>query len=724
MPETTPLQPLAPWVALTATDADWDAVEPAVLDTMLAQLHLIRTFEEEVLNLAGQKLVNGPAHSSIGQEGGAVGSVLALVGKDQINGSHRGHHQFLAKAIGYVAPDGVDPRAPLPDAVREVLHRAMSEIAGLKDGYCYGRGGSMHLQWMDAGAMGTNAIVGGAVPFAAGFAYADRHAGTDNVSVTYFGDGAVNIGSVLETMNLAAAWKLPVCFFIENNQYAVSTTVQEATGDARLSARGVGFGIPSWRVDGQDTLAVHLAMQQACEHMRSGGGPTVVEVETYRYFHQNGPFPGSAFGYRSKDEETSWRDRDPIAKVEHHLQRRGLYSAEDLAGIRKSIKAAMAEISAGLVEQDPNGKPGQLRIRPELWPDPAFLDVGIRGDLSGLEGATVREAEDFAPDELEQRRMVDVVADTMARRMELDQSIVVMGEDVHRLNGGSRGATKGLKEKFDDRVLGTPISEAAFTGLGGGLAQDGRFYPVVELMYADFLWVAADQIFNQIGKARHMFGGDHDMPLLMRIKVGIGTGYGSQHSMDPAGFLATSVGWRIIAPSTPLDYVGLVNAAMRLKDPVAVLEHDADLYRFTGDAPKDDYDFILPPGEAAIRREGSAVTVLTYMSMVHKALAAAEASGVDAEVIDLRWLDRASLDWDTIEASIKKTNKVLIVEQGSLGTSYGGWLADEIQRRYFDWLDAPIARVHGSESSPSISKVLEAAALANADDVAEALRLI
>jgi 2-oxoisovalerate dehydrogenase E1 component len=465
-------------------------------------------------------------------------------------------------------------------------------------------------------------------------------------------------------------------------------------------------------------------MQQACEHMRSGGGPTVVEVQTYRYFHQNGPFPGSAFGYRSKDEETSWRDRDPIAKLEHQLQRRGLYSAEDLAGVRKSIKAAMAEISAGLVEQDPNGKPGQLRIRPELWPDPAFLDVGIRGDLSGLEGATVREAEDFAPDELEQRRMVDVVADTMARRMELDQTIVVMGEDVHRLNGGSRGATKGLKEKFDDRVLGTPISEAAFTGLGGGLAQDGRFYPVVELMYADFLWVAADQIFNQIGKARHMFGGDHDMPLLMRIKVGIGTGYGSQHSMDPAGILATSIGWRIIAPSTPLDYVGLVNAAMRLKDPVAVLEHDADLYRFTGDAPKDDYDFILPPGEAAIRREGSAVTVLTYMSMVHKSLAAAEASGVDAEVVDLRWLDRASLDWDTIEASIKKTNKVLIVEQGSLGTSYGGWLADEIQRRYFDWLDAPVARVHGSESSPSISKVLEAAALANADDVAEALRAI
>ena len=338
MPETTPLQPLAPWVSLASTDADWDALDPRVLDTMLAQLHLVRTFEEEVLGLAGQKLINGPAHASIGQEAGAVGSVLPLVGADQVNGSHRGHHQFLAKAIGYVAPDGLDPRRPLPDTVREVLHKSMAEIAGLKDGYCYGRGGSMHLQWIDAGAMGTNAIVGGAVPFAAGFAFADKWADTDNVSVTYFGDGATNIGSVLETMNLAAAWKLPVCFFIENNQYAVSTTVQEATGEPRLSARGLGFGIPSWQVDGQDVVAVYLAMQQACEHMRNGGGPTVVEADTYRYFHQNGPFPGSAFGYRSKLEESAWRDRDPIAKIESHLVRRGLYTEDELAGVREVVQ--------------------------------------------------------------------------------------------------------------------------------------------------------------------------------------------------------------------------------------------------------------------------------------------------------------------------------------------------------------------------------------------------
>jgi 2-oxoisovalerate dehydrogenase E1 component len=709
-------------VGLSTTDADWDDVDPKVLDTILAQLHLIRAFEEEVLVLAGQKLINGPAHSSIGQEGGAVGSILPLVAADQINGSHRGHHQFLAKAFNFVSPDGIDPREPVSDTVREVLYRSMAEIAGLKDGYCRGRGGSMHLQWKEAGAMGTNAIVGGAVPFAAGFALADKEAETDNVSVTYFGDGATNIGSVLETMNLAAAWKLPVCFFIENNQYAVSTTVQEATGDARLSARGLGFGIPSWQVDGMDTVAVYLAMQQALEIMRSGGGPTVIEVDTYRYFHQNGPFPGSAFGYRSKEEEQGYRDRDPIQKVEGHLIRRGLYTAEELAGIRKSVRATLAEVGATLVEPMPGGKPGQQRIRPELWPDPSFLDVGIRGDLSPLEGRAVREEDDFRADELVPRKFIEVVAETMQHRMDLDPNIIVMGEDVHRLNGGSRGATKGLKEKFESRVLGTPISEAAFTGLGGGLALDGRFYPVVELMYADFIWVAADQLFNQIGKARHMFGGDHDMPLLLRIKIGTGTGYGSQHSMDPAGILATSVGFRIIAPSTPLDYVGLVNAAMALKDPVAVLEHDADLYKISGPAPKEDFDFVLPPGKAALRRKGSELTVLTYLSMVAKSIEAVDQTGIDADVIDMRWLDRASIDWDMIETSIKKTNKVVIVEQGSLGTSYGGWLADEIQRRYFDWLDGPVARVHGSESSPSISKILESAALAGVDEIAAVLQ--
>ncbi|MDX6212077.1 MAG: 2-oxoisovalerate dehydrogenase component, partial [Frankiales bacterium] len=263
MTEHRQLQPASAWVELVATQEDWDTAEPALLTAMLHQLVLIRSFEEYVLELAAAGLVHGPAHSSIGQEGGAVGSVLALRSDDAVNGSHRGHHQFLAKALAHATPKGLDLTEELPDDVRTVLLRTLAEICGLDRGWSHGRGGSMHLQWKEAGAMGTNAIVGGGVPQAAGFAWANRQAGTDAVAVTYFGDGAVNIGSTLETFNLASAWQLPVCFFIENNLYAVSTGVAEATGEPRLSARGLGFNIASWKVDGMDALAVHLAMQEA-----------------------------------------------------------------------------------------------------------------------------------------------------------------------------------------------------------------------------------------------------------------------------------------------------------------------------------------------------------------------------------------------------------------------------------------------------------------------------
>jgi 2-oxoisovalerate dehydrogenase E1 component len=721
MSEHLRLEPSVSWVELTTSDADWDAADPQLLTAMLSQLTLIRTFEEYVLELAAAGLVHGPAHSSIGQEGGAVGSVLALTSEDTVNGSHRGHHQFLAKVLHHLEPKGIDPRQPYSDEVRAVLLRSLAEICGLDRGFSHGRGGSMHLQWKPAGAIGTNAIVGGGVPLAAGSAWAHRHAGTDAVAVTYFGDGAINIGSTLETFNLAAAWQLPICFFIENNRYAVSTGVEEATGEPRLSGRGPGFGIRSWKVDGMNPLAVHLTMQEALAHLRAGHGPAVIEADVYRYFHQNGGFAGSAFRYRSKEEEASWRSRDPIAQLSGHLVRRGILSADEIADSTRQAQLLLAEIGDVLLEDVPGGKPGHRRFVQSEWPDPAFADVGIRGDLSEFADAYLSDTDSFSG-ELAEVKFIDAVATVMGRRMATDPTVVVMGEDVHRLNGGTNGATRGLKEAYPDRVLGTPISENAFTGLGGGIALDGRFRPVVELMYADFMWVAADQLFNQIGKARHMYGGDGEVPFVLRSKVAMGTGYGSQHSMDPAGIFATAPGWRIVAPSTPFDYVGLLNSALRCKDPVVILEH-VDLYGSSGPGPVQDFDYCLPVGKAAVRRVGTAVTVLSYLAMTSYVLQAVDSlPDVDAEVIDLRWLDRASIDWDTIGASIEKTNNVLIAEQGALGTSYGGWLADEIQRRYFDWLDQPVQRVTGGEASPSISKVLERAAIAQADEVATALR--
>lgn len=720
MSEHHRLEAAAPWVKVVATLDDWDAAGAQLLTAMFSQLVLIRTFEETVLELSTAGLIHGPAHSSIGQEGGAVGSIIGLSTQDTINGSHRGHHQFLAKVLGHLAPKGIDPFAPFDADIRAVLLRTLAEICGLDRGFSHGRGGSMHLQWKEAGAIGTNAIVGGGVPLAAGSAWAHQFAGTDAVTVTCFGDGASNIGSTLETFNLAAAWKLPLCFFIENNQYAVSTNVYESTGEPRLSARGPGFGIHSWKVDGMDPLAVHLTMQEALLHMRAGNGPAIVEADVYRYYHQNGAFPGSAFGYRTKAEEREWRQRDPIKMVSAHLTRREILQQTDVEAAIARATALMAEIRDELVEPLPGGKPGQRRIKPEEWPDTSYVDVGVRGDLSEFDGARLADIDTFAG-QLAPTKFIEAVSTVMARRMETDSRVVVMGEDVHRLAGGTNGATKGLKASFPNRVLGTPISENAFTGLGGGIAMDGRFKPVVEFMYADFMWVAADQLFNQIGKARHMFGGDDPVPFVLRSKVAMGTGYGSQHSMDPAGIFVTNPGWRIAAPSTPFDYVGLLNSALRCQDPVVVLEH-VDLYSSVGDAPVDDFDYCLEVGKAAVRRVGDQVTVISYLAMTNYVVKAVEELGtVNAEVIDLRWLDRASVDWDTIGASIKKTNNVVIAEQGAIGTSYGGWLADEIQRRFFDWLDQPIQRITGGVASPSISKSLERAAIAQDSEVAAKL---
>ena len=722
MATETPLTPLAQWTEITSTTEDWDNADPGLLGTMLGQLHLIRAFEEAVLQLAGESLVHGPAHSSVGQEGGAVGSLVAARPNDAVNGSHRGHHQFLAKALSYVAPNGLQLDALVSTSIQTLLQRTLAEILGLAQGFCKGRGGSMHLQWHEAGCLGTNAIVGGGVPLAAGNAWAQKRAGTSDLTVTYFGDGAVNIGSVLESLNLTSAWDIPLVFFIENNLYAVSTTVEEATRESRLSGRGVGFGIPSFRVDGMDPLAVHIAMQQAESIARNGGGPVVIEAEVYRFFHQNGPFPGSAFGYRSKEEEEHWRSRDPLLKVASEMIRRGLITQEGVDQVRAQAVAAMEAATNELVEQDPDAKAGVRRIKPNLWPESGFVDVGLRGDLSEIDGLRTQEKSQYSGALIE-AKYVDAVAGVMDRRMETDERIIILGEDIHRLNGGTNGATKGLSAKYPDRVLGTPISENAFTGLAGGMALDGRYRPVIEFMYPDFMWVAADQVFNQIGKARYMFGGEAEVPVVLRTKVAMGSGYGSQHLMDPAGIFVTSPGWRIMAASNAYDYVGLMNNALAINDPVIVIEH-VDLYQSRGEIPESDLDYFIPFGKANLVSEGTQMTVISYLSMVNHAKEAIEQTGISADLIDLRFLDRASLDWKALEKSIQKTNNVLIVEQGAIGTSYGGWLADEIQRRFFDYLDQPIARVHGSETSPSISKVLERAAIAKTEEVVEGMQRV
>ncbi|PBC35583.1 MFS transporter [Rhodococcus sp. ACS1] len=712
-----------PWVNVTVDHEDVQSINPDVLWSMYAHTAIVRAFERSLIRVTSEGLVHGPMHSSIGQEGGAVGSALALEPGDTVNGTHRGHHQFLAKSLAYLGTKGhaIPSTGDLPEPISGLLSQSYAEILGLHSGFSLGRGGSMHLQWLEAGALGTNAIVGGGIPFAAGSAWSQQlSSGTDridNVTVTYFGDGAANIGSALETMNLAGAWKLPLCFFIENNQYAVATHIAEVTAETRLSARGQAFGIPSWKVDGMDPVAVYLAMREAREHMATGQGPVLVEADVYRFYHQSGAFAGSAFGYRTRDEEKQWKQRDPLVTARNHVSQRGLATEPDLQSFEAIVNQQCEAILAGFFE---TATGGNRMIAERFWPPTDLVDEHIRSDLSELSGITHQE--DETTDETSAEVVyVDAVARSLGNALQRDPRILLLGEDIHRLNGGTNGATRGLSEQFPTRIIGTPISENGFVGAAGGLAMMGRYRPIVEFMFADFVLVAADQVFNQIGKARHMFGGNVEMPVVVRAKVGIGSGYGSQHSMDPAGLFAMFPGWRIVAPSNPYDYVGLLNTALEVNDPVLILEQ-TELYHAKQKCELGSLDHHLLPGIARVARTGGEVTILTYLNMVGEALAAADDANVDAEVVDLRWLDRASIDWDTIETSIKKTNRVLIVEQGSYPSGYGAWLADEIQRRLFDHLDHPVMRVAGGEASPTISRRLERAAVARREEIVAALQ--
>ena len=717
MPKIKNLSLEAPWQEISATAKDWDAAGREVCLKMLHHMHIIRAFEEEMLQLHREGLVHGPLHVSVGQEGAMVAAMSMLSSGDHVNGSHRGHHLFLSKSLNFVESDDYNPiEEPISEAVLELIYRTMAEIMGLSPGFCKGRGGSMHLRWDEAGVLGTNAIVGGGVPLANGAAWSKQREGNNEVVFTSFGDGSCHIGNVLESLNLAALYDLPICFFIENNHYAVSTTIEEEARETRMSSRGLGFGIHSFRVDGMNPMSVRVAMEKVVELLRSGKGPAVLEVDVYRYYHHGGGLPGSAFGYRTKEEEDDARKRDAILRMETEMLSRSWLSPQQIDTMKDKAASAALHAAARLTESSD----GKRSVIEELWPDVAFRDMGLRGGLSEFDGLSFVEQEDYEG-RLEEVKFVELIAKHINHRFEQDDRYFVMGEDVHQMRGGTNGCTRGLPERWPDRCVPTPIAEHGFVGLTGGVAMVGKYRPIVELMYPDFSLVAADQLFNQIGKARHMFGGETNVPLVLRTKIALGDGYGSQHSMDPAGMFAMWPGWRIVAPSTPFDYVGLMNSALLCEDPVLVIEH-VGLYNLQGLGAVDDLDYYIPFGKAKVVKPGAKFTVLTYLTMVSAAVEVAQEMGIDAEIIDLRSLDRSGIDWETIGESVRKTNHVVLLEQGPLTTSYGAMLCDELQRKFFDYLDHPVKRIHGGESSPSVSKILERAAFVGAPEIESGFR--
>jgi 2-oxoisovalerate dehydrogenase E1 component len=690
---------------------------PAGGARLLLELEVIRRAEEWLLE--NEELVHGPVHSSIGQEAVAVGATAALREGDMITSTHRAHHHVLSKTVSHYAGTGYDPLSdPVPDAVRRSVTRTIAEILGLADGWAGGRGGSMHLIDLESGVAGTTAIVGGGIPVASGLAYAGRLADPVRVAAAFLGDGAASIGAFHEGISMARVWNLPALFVVENNLYSVATTVEETVGFTDIVLRAAGHDMLGLVVDGMDTLAVREAVRQARSHAAAGKGPVLIEAKTYRYRHQNGKLPGSAYRYRTKDEEAEWSARDPLPALARDLADLGLLSVGQIEHVRElaaDLVAAAADWCT--VEHD-----GARAIRPERQPHQADADTGVRGDLTEFAGVVVTEPLETAG-EVETIRFSAAISRTLARALEREPRAFIIGEEVSHLGGGAYGATKDALAAAPDRIFSTPIAENGFTGVALGAAVAG-LRPIVELMFPDFALEAADQLFNHIAKARHVYGGRLPVPVVVRTRTAQGRGFGPQHSSDPAALFALFPGWRITAPSTPADYVGLFNAALSCDDPVLVIEHHA-LWPVTGGVPVGPLDYLLPPGRGRLVREGDAVTVLAWSHPLHRVLSIADelaGEGVEVEVVDPRWLDRASLDRRLIEGSVAKTGALAIVEDAPISHSVGLHIVDELAGALHPHLRRPVARITGKDVAPPVSKVLEATVLLSDDAIRDGIR--
>lgn len=713
--KTTVITPTAPLCVLTLDDAAWETVPLAEKLWMLQQMILIRAFEEKLIALKDKNLINGPVHTSVGQEAVAVGAAMAVRREDKFCGTHRAHHQYLAKALCACTPKGHDPlRDGLTDAMNAHVLTLLKEVMGLAGGCSGGRGGSMHLYNVEIGMAGSNAIVGGGVPPATGVAWADKMRGRDAVTLSFFGDGAVYQGTIHEACNMASLWKAPIIYAIENNQYAVATSRREGCSAPHLCQIATAYGMPGYQVDGMDPIAV----QSAVAHILTDRTnlPCVLEISTYRHYHHAGCTPGSAFGYRSKQEETEWRERDPLTRFEAKLRKLhgGTIPFERLyEQAQTCVNAAEAQV----LEPGPGGV---MVVKEALWPTQASATYGLRDENTSGIGPFVEATDVPCTQEI---RYSDAIAEVSGQWLERDTGVVVMGEEVANFGGGAYGATKGLMTRFPDRVRNTPITEAGFCGLACGAAMNGM-HPIVELMFSSFGLVAADQLFNQIGQLGHIYGGNVSVPLVCRTRIAAGLGYGAQHSMDPVTLFALFPGWRILVPTTPFDYIGLFNSAMKLKSPTLIVEHHS-FYGEKGFVPDGPPDHSVEIGKAIVRHEGNDVTVLSYGGALRLAQQAAlrlAGEGVSAEVIDLRTLDDASIDYETIGESFCKTGALVTVEEAQRCNSIGPKLVRECETRWFDYLDSPAGCVNAPDIPLPVSRKLEQYCLPTVETAMETIR--
>ena len=648
------------------------------LRDLYVTMRRIRAFEDKTADLFQEGVVKGTAHSYKGEEAIAAGVCAALRDDDIIASYHRGHGHCIAKGAR--------------------IDRMMAELMGRQTGYCQGLGGSMHIADMELNIMGANGIVGAAMPLATGAGLAAKLQGTDKVAVAFFGDGASNQGVFHESLNLAAVWKLPVIFVCENNQYALSTSYRNTTAVTQVSNRAASYEIPGITVDGNDGVEVYLVLREAVDRARAGEGPTLIEAMTYR--HGQHSLRVNLRDPRPEDELESWLDRDPIARMEKRLTTEGAFSADQFDETTQAVDDEIeTAVSYGRESPEP---PVAVMLDAVYAPHAAHTEPG--------------------PETERMLSYPEALNEALDQEMLRDDRVFLMGEDVGA-TGGIFGVSKGLMERYGaERVRDTPISEATFVGCGVGAAIAGM-RPVVEIQIFDFVALTMDMLVNQAAKFRFMLGGKPSVPLVVRGPQGGGIRLAAQHSQSLEAWFTHVPGLVVAAPSTPYDAKGLLVAAIRDNNPVVFLEQK--LLYLGGSGPVPEELYAIPLGKADIKRAGTDVTVVATSAMVPRALSAAtvlERDGIGVEVIDPRTLQ--PLDEETILASVRKTNRLLIVHEAWVRGGFGAEVAAMVVDKAFDYLDAPVARLGAPHTPMPYNDRLELEVIPSQERIADAVRAL
>ena len=686
----------------------------------------------------------GPAHLSIGQEASAVGEAYCLDIDDLTFGSHRSHGEILAKGLSSIEKLteeelydimkeflggtvlSVVEKNTKTGSVKELaknflLYGALAEIFARTTGFNRGLGGSMHAFFIPFGIMPNNAIVGGGAPIALGAALYKRANHKKGIVVANCGDGALGRGPVLESLNFASMdqitklWDdgkgtgMPILFNVFDNHYGMGGQTRGETMGFDMAARlGAGFNpemMHAERVNGYDPLAVIDAVSRKKEILLAGRGPALLDVVTYRV---SGHSPSDSSTYRTQEEIDAWKACDPVAAFGRKLVSIGVASESELEALDAMIVDRMTsimklaindEISPRMdLTKDPDAIASIMFSNQKVHSmDPSrqaeMLKTREENDRVKEMAGKIRKAFDADGKPVPKMKVYNIrdgLCEPIIEKFYDDPTLIAYGED-NRDWGGAFGVYKKITDSIPyHRFFNAPISESAIVGSAVGYAMCGG-RAIVELMYADFIGCAGDEIFNQMAKWQSMSAGILKMPVILRVSVG--SKYGAQHSQDWTALTAHIPGLKVVFPATPYDAKGLMCSALEGTDPVIFFESQriydkGEEFRPEG-VPTGYYEVTL--GDPDVKKEGKDVTILTIGAVLYRALEAAktleEKYGISAEVIDARSI--VPFDYTKVIESVKKTGRIVIVGDAVERNSVMKDMAANIAELAFDYLDAP-----------------------------------